>query len=123
MGISVFFVWQRISTDNAVLAFILFWIQLALNAFWSIIFFGMKSKGGGVLQLFYSGFFQNSAAVLIVSPQIGITDSLTSLFEDQRHIILAEQHSGNEFRMNLEVFKDFILNAWGTRTGRSSYPP
>jgi len=51
MGISVFLVWQRISTNSAVLAFILFWIQLALNAFWSIIFFGMKSKGGGVVTI------------------------------------------------------------------------
>ena len=51
MGISVFLVWQRISTNGAVLAFILFWIQLALNAFWSIIFFGMKSKGGGVVTI------------------------------------------------------------------------
>jgi len=51
MGISVFLVWQRISTNSAALAFILFWIQLALNAFWSIIFFGMKSKGGGVVTI------------------------------------------------------------------------
>ena len=50
MGISVFLVWQKgLATDGAMLAFILFWIQLAFNALWSVIFFGMKSKEGGVI--------------------------------------------------------------------------
>jgi len=50
MGISVFLVWQkRLATDGVMLAFTLFWIQLAFNALWSVIFFGMKSKGGGVI--------------------------------------------------------------------------
>ena len=52
MGISVFLIWQKgLSTNNTLLAFTLFWIQLALNALWSIIFFGMKSKGGGVITI------------------------------------------------------------------------
>ena len=52
MGISVFLVWQKgLATNGALLAFTLFWIQLALNALWSIIFFGMKSKGGGVITI------------------------------------------------------------------------
>jgi benzodiazapine receptor len=52
MGISVFLIWQKgLATDGAMLAFILFWIQLAFNALWSIIFFGMKSKGGGVITI------------------------------------------------------------------------
>jgi hypothetical protein len=47
MGISVFLVWQKgLATNGAMLAFILFWIQLAFNAVWSVIFFGMRSKGG-----------------------------------------------------------------------------
>jgi translocator protein len=33
------------------LAFTLFWIQLVLNALWSIIFFGKRSKGGGVITI------------------------------------------------------------------------
>ena len=33
------------------LAFILFWVQLCINALWSVIFFGMKSKGGGVITI------------------------------------------------------------------------
>jgi benzodiazapine receptor len=50
MGISVFLVWQKgLATDGVLLAFTLFWIQLVFNALWSIIFFGMKSKGGGVI--------------------------------------------------------------------------
>jgi benzodiazapine receptor len=49
LGISVFFIWQKGLSDNDVLfAFTLFWVQLVFNALWSIIFFGMKSKGGGV---------------------------------------------------------------------------
>ena len=52
MGISVFLVWQKgLATNGALLAFILFWIQLTVNAVWSIIFFGMKSKGGGVITI------------------------------------------------------------------------
>ena len=52
MGISVFLVWQKgLVTNGAMLAFTLFWIQLALNALWSIIFFGIKSKGGGVITI------------------------------------------------------------------------
>ena len=30
-------------------AFVLFWVQLTLNALWSVVFFGIKSKGGGVI--------------------------------------------------------------------------
>ena len=52
MGISVFLVWQKgLTTNGALLAFVLFWIQLAINAIWSIIFFGMKSRGGGVITI------------------------------------------------------------------------
>ncbi len=52
MGISTFLVWQNgLDTSGAMLAFTLFWIQLALNALWSIIFFGMKAKGGGVITI------------------------------------------------------------------------
>jgi len=50
MGVSVFLVWQSgITSSDAMIAFTLFWIQLAFNALWSVIFFGMKSKGGGVV--------------------------------------------------------------------------
>jgi tryptophan-rich sensory protein len=52
MGISVFLVWQKgLATNGALSAFILFWIQLVVNAIWSIVFFGKKSKGGGVITI------------------------------------------------------------------------
>jgi benzodiazapine receptor len=49
MAVSVFLIWQRLTTTGATLAFILFWIQLVANALWSGVFFGLKSKGGGVI--------------------------------------------------------------------------
>ena len=50
MGISVFLIWQKgLATPGVMLAFTLFWVQLAFNALWSVIFFGRKSKGGGVI--------------------------------------------------------------------------
>jgi len=50
MGISVFLVWQKgLATNGVMLALTLFGFQLVLNALWSVIFFGMKSKGGGVI--------------------------------------------------------------------------
>ena len=49
MAISVFLVWQKgLSNSGVLLAFVLFWSQLTFNVLWSIVFFGMKSKGGGV---------------------------------------------------------------------------
>ena len=52
MGISVFLVWQKeLITSGATLAFILFWVQLSINALWSIIFFGIRSKWGGVITI------------------------------------------------------------------------
>jgi translocator protein len=50
MGISVFLVWRSgLTTGAALTAFILFWVQLFFNMIWSIIFFGLKSRGGGVI--------------------------------------------------------------------------
>lgn len=52
MGISVFLVWQKgLATSGVALAFILFWVQLVFNALWSVIFFGIRSKGGGVITI------------------------------------------------------------------------
>jgi benzodiazapine receptor len=52
MGISVFFVWKDgLAINGALLAFTLFWVQLTFNGLWSIIFFGMKSKVGGVITI------------------------------------------------------------------------
>jgi len=52
MGVSVFLVWNSgLVIHGATLAFTLFWIQLAVNVIWSVVFFGMKSKGGGVVTI------------------------------------------------------------------------
>ena len=52
MGIAVFFVWrQGLDQDQARIAFIVFWVQLALNILWSVIFFGLKSPFGGVVMI------------------------------------------------------------------------
>jgi translocator protein len=50
MAVSVFLIWQPgLSSGNSLLAFTLFWVQLVFNALWSVVFFGLKSKGGGVI--------------------------------------------------------------------------
>ncbi|MBN1366780.1 MAG: tryptophan-rich sensory protein [Dehalococcoidales bacterium] len=52
MAVSVFFVWQKgIAANEVLIAFVLFWIQLAVNAAWSFVFFGLKSKGGGIITI------------------------------------------------------------------------
>lgn len=52
MGVSVFLVWRDgLGSDVARIAFTLFWVQLALNALWSFVFFGRKSIGGGAITI------------------------------------------------------------------------
>ena len=71
MGISVFLVWQKgLSTDGVLLAFILFWVQLIFNALWSIIFFGMKSKGIGIMVIIVLWLF--ILATIITSFQVSV---------------------------------------------------
>ncbi len=49
MIICVYLIWrQGLDTEGILLAFILFWIQLAFNSLWSVVFFGMRSIAGGV---------------------------------------------------------------------------
>lgn len=50
MGLSVFLIWQQnLKTNIVFIAFILFWVQLLINALWSVVFFGMKFKRGAVI--------------------------------------------------------------------------
>lgn len=52
MGIAVFLIWRSgLNTSGVNAAFALFWVQLCVNALWSAIFFGMKSKFGGVIAI------------------------------------------------------------------------
>ena len=48
MGIAVFLIWRKgLQTGRVKPAFILFWVQLVLNALWSVVFFGYESPAGG----------------------------------------------------------------------------
>lgn len=50
MGIAIYIVWRKgFNTEGAKVAFVLFWIQLGLNAIWSVVFFGFQSILGGVI--------------------------------------------------------------------------
>ena len=50
MGVSVFLVGNNGPSETGVtLAIALFWTQLDVNILWSVGFFGMRSKGGGVI--------------------------------------------------------------------------
>ena len=50
MGISLFLVWKEGPGNKKVKpAMLMFWVQLALNVLWSVVFFGMKNISGGLL--------------------------------------------------------------------------
>lgn len=50
MGIAAFLVWRRRSPHSS-RALVAFWVQLALNTLWSILFFGMKSPLLGLIDI------------------------------------------------------------------------
>ena len=71
MGISVFLVWQtELSTNDGTIAFILFWVQLSVNALWSIVFFGIRSTWGGFITIVALWFL--ILATIVVSLPISI---------------------------------------------------
>ena len=45
MGVGLFLVWQSRSDEKRKEAIVMFFIQLALNAIWPVIFFGLHSPG------------------------------------------------------------------------------
>lgn len=50
MGVSVFLIWRRgLKTEGVKAPFILFWVQLVLNALWSLVFFGQEFILGGFI--------------------------------------------------------------------------
>lgn len=54
MGVAAFLVWQKGLEHKGVrVALGVFLLQLALNTFWSIIFFGMRSPGGAVVEIIF----------------------------------------------------------------------
>lgn len=80
MGVAAWLVWKRTRTiHNRV--FLWFWIQLALNTAWSLVFFGSEQPGWGfavVVLLWLSiaatiGAFRNwsRTAALLLIPYLG----------------------------------------------------
>ena len=50
MGIAIYLVWRKgLDSEGVKTAFVLFWIQLGLNAIWSVVFFGQESIIGGAI--------------------------------------------------------------------------
>ncbi len=48
MGVAVYLIWRKgLQTEGVKSAFVLFWVQLVLNALWSVVFFGYESLIGG----------------------------------------------------------------------------
>jgi len=45
MGIAAYLIWQMREVEGAKLALVVYGIQLALNALWSVLFFGLKNPG------------------------------------------------------------------------------
>jgi tryptophan-rich sensory protein len=71
MGLSVYLIWQKgLAADGVLPAFILFWVQLAFNVLWSMVFFGLKSKGGGVITIIVLWFL--ILATIITSFKVSI---------------------------------------------------
>lgn len=54
MGISLFLIWEKKTKDpRAKTALVIFFIQLILNAFWSISFFGFRSPLIGFINIIF----------------------------------------------------------------------
>jgi len=74
MGIAVFLVWREgLSQDGVTVAFTLFWVQLALNVLWSVVFFGLKSLlgGMGVILILRAAILTNIIVFFGLSPVAG----------------------------------------------------
>jgi len=53
MGIALYMIWKRgFKSSESKYPIIIFIIQLAINASWSIVFFGARSIGGGLIVIF-----------------------------------------------------------------------
>lgn len=54
MGIALFLVWQKgLHRKDVKVAITIFFVQLLLNTFWSIIFFGNQNIGGAFLEIIF----------------------------------------------------------------------
>lgn len=55
MGVAAWRVWRRVGTAAEPGPLTLFGIQLALNAVWSLVFFGLQSPGGALVEVLALG--------------------------------------------------------------------
>ncbi|PJA47451.1 TspO protein [Candidatus Uhrbacteria bacterium CG_4_9_14_3_um_filter_36_7] len=53
MGYALYLVWKDNSGKSKRLAYSAFGIQMVLNTFWSIIFFGLHSPGGAFIEIIF----------------------------------------------------------------------
>jgi len=54
MGVAAFLVWREgLRRKDVKIALGMFTIQLLLNTLWSIIFFGLQSPGGALIEIFF----------------------------------------------------------------------
>jgi len=53
MGVAVWLVWRRVGFSGAPFAFVAFGVQLALNAAWSAIFFGMRRPMAAFIEILF----------------------------------------------------------------------
>ncbi len=54
MGIALFLVWRKgLERQDVKIAVIVFGVQLILNFFWTIIFFGFRSITGGLIEIIF----------------------------------------------------------------------
>lgn len=53
MGISIYLIWTSSSKEKteSKKIFVLFWIHLLVNALWSLVFFGLKSPAGALVNI------------------------------------------------------------------------
>jgi tryptophan-rich sensory protein len=51
MAIAAWLVWRQVGFAGAIPAFVLFAVQLVLNATWSGLFFAMQSPGAGAIEI------------------------------------------------------------------------
>ena len=73
MAVAAWLVWRERGFGGARLALALFAAQLALNALWSILFFGLKSPGAGLVGIafLWAAIFATMAAFWRVRPLAG----------------------------------------------------
>jgi len=53
MAVSAWLVWRNAGWNDARYAFVLFFVQLGLNVAWSGLFFGLRSPGAEMVEIFF----------------------------------------------------------------------